>query len=118
MKVLVVDDSFTVRQYFKEIFQGLGWDVDEAVNGMEGLEKAVNEEYSLMTVDVNMPKMDGYTFVTKMREQGYSLPLVLISTESKEQDKIKGLQAGATLYLVKPVLPEQIKSYARLLTGS
>ncbi|GAV26198.1 response regulator [Carboxydothermus islandicus] len=118
MKVLIVDDSFTVRQYFKEIFQGFGWEVEEAVNGLEALEKVLNGEFDLMTVDVNMPKMDGYTCVYKVREMGISLPVILISTESKEQDKLKGLQAGATLYLVKPVLPEQIKSYAMLLTGS
>ena len=62
-RVLVVDDSLTTRAYYRFVLEGAGFGVDEAVNGLEGLERAMGGAFDLAIVDVNMPKMDGYTMI-------------------------------------------------------
>ncbi|MGB9802681.1 MAG: response regulator [Desulfofundulus sp.] len=114
MRVLVVDDSFTVREYYRAVLKDVA-EVDEAVNGFEALEKAFVESYDLFLVDVNMPKMDGYHLTEELRQSGVDRPIIMISTEREDQDRKKGLSRGATLYLVKPVRPEQLQFYVRLL---
>jgi two-component system chemotaxis response regulator CheY len=118
-KVLVVDDAATVRMYHKKILEGAGFSVDEAINGMEALEKAEVNDYDLYVVDVNMPQLDGYSFVKKIRESGdiKQTPVIMVSTESEENDKEKAFETGANFYLVKPVKPNELLNYCRLLTG-
>lgn len=118
-KILVVDDASTVRMYFRTILESEGFEVDEAVNGLEALEKAYSKEYDLFLVDINMPQMDGYSFVRKLRE-GKDLkqvPVIIVSTEAEEKDRIQALQSGANFYMVKPVKPEELKKYVRILIG-
>jgi two-component system chemotaxis response regulator CheY len=118
-KVLVVDDAATVRMYHKKILEGAGFSVDEAINGMEALEKAEVNDYDLYVVDVNMPQLDGYSFVKKIRGSGdiKQTPVIMVSTESEENDKEKAFETGANFYLVKPVKPNELLNYCRLLTG-
>jgi len=100
MKVLVVDDSKTVRIYHKQILKDAGFDVEEAENGMEALEKSVNNNYSLYLVDVNMPIMDGYTFVNNIRNKNNLVPIIMISTEAESIDMDKAFESGANLYFL------------------
>jgi len=118
-KILVVDDAATVRMYHKKILEGAGFSVDEAINGMEALEKAEVNDYDLYVVDVNMPQLDGYSFVKKIRGSGdiKQTPVIMVSTESEENDKEKAFETGANFYLVKPVKPNELLNYCRLLTG-
>jgi len=118
-KVLVVDDAATVRMYQKTILEGAGFSVDEAINGMEALEKAEVNDYDLYVVDVNMPQLDGYSFVKKIRGSGdiKQTPVIMVSTESEENDKEKAFETGANFYLVKPVKPNELLNYCRLLIG-
>lgn len=110
-KVLVVDDSLTIRVYHTSLLKSFGFEVDTAENGMEALEKAMNNKYDLILSDINMPVMDGYEFVRKLRKlDNYKLtPVVFVTTLDSEEDKKKGFMAGATLYIVKPIDTEVMK---------
>jgi len=116
-RVLVVDDSSTVRKYYRELLVEKGHEVDEAFNGYEALEKIIFNEYDVLLADINMPKMDGYTFLRKIRTELEikQVPVVLVSTEGGEVDIEQGYKAGCNAYLVKPVEPETILDLVFLL---
>lgn len=117
-RVLVVDDAATVRMYHSKLLGDAGFTVDEAANGLEAVEAALGERYDLFVVDVNMPKMDGYSCVSTLRSPtvGTSSPVLMISTEDRPDDADKAYAAGANLYLVKPVAAERLVRVARMLT--
>ncbi|NHC15283.1 response regulator [Motilibacter deserti] len=119
-RALVVDDAPTVRLYHGEILRSAGFDVDEAGNGFEALELALATAYDLLVVDVNMPQMDGYELLTRLRSDEVALtcPVVTISTEADEPDADNAYRAGANLYLVKPVAPDLLEHVAGVLTSS
>jgi len=116
MRILVVDDSAAIRGYHTDILNRAGHETEVAINGVEGLEKALLEEFDLFLVDVNMPKMDGYEFVRQLRGDARlsDRPAIMISTESKDHDRIAAFDAGADLYLVKPVKPDVLSAHAAI----
>lgn len=116
-RVLVVDDSKTVRVYHRQILEDSGYTVEEAENGMEALEKSAGAPYDLYLIDVNMPVMDGYTFVQNLRsnEESTLAPVIMISTEAEMMDMEKAFQAGANLYFIKPVRPDDLVINAKML---
>jgi two-component system chemotaxis response regulator CheY len=118
-KILVVDDGITVRLYYRDVLNRAGFHVDEAANGVEGLEKALLGRYNLILADINMPKMDGYEFVRQVRNDPalQTTPIITITTEAEDADVLKAYEAGANFYMVKPVKPDQLVEAARLLTG-
>jgi len=118
-RVLVVDDAVTVRAYVRQVLEADGFAVEEAVNGIEGLERALGSPPDLLVVDVNMPKMDGYAMLRAVRREETlrDVPALMVSTEAKESDRLKALAAGANWYLVKPARPQALALAARLLTG-
>ena len=117
--ILIVDDAATVRMYHRSILEGAGYAVDEAVNGIEALEKALSASYDLYLVDVNMPKLDGYSFIRELRAHADipQAPAVMVSTEAKPSDQAKAYLAGANLYLIKPTRPDVLLGHVRLLLG-
>ena len=116
-KILVVDDSLTVRMYHKQILQKEGFECDEAENGMEALEKAQLNEYDLFLVDINMPVLDGYSFVKRLRNgEGKEAPVIMVSTESEEMDMDLAYEAGASMYLIKPARPDDLILNVKMLT--
>ena len=118
-RVLVVDDAATVRLYYRDVLEAAGFAVDEAVNGLEGLEKALADAFDLFLVDVNMPKMDGYRFLSTARREPAlrAVPAIMISTEAKDSDAARAYAAGANLYMVKPVQPDALFRTVALMTG-
>jgi len=115
-RILVVDDSTTVRLYHKWILENAGYEVDEAENGMEALEKASQKEYNLFLIDINMPILDGYSFVKRYRQNhGYDTSIIMISTEAQESDKITAYKVGANFYQVKPVTKDDLIFSTKLL---
>lgn len=118
-RILIVDDAATVRMYHRNILEEAGYTVDEAINGIEALEKALNTTYDLYLVDVNMPILDGYSFIRELRGHADipQAPAVMISTEAKADDQIKAYEAGANLYVIKPARPEILLNHVRLLLG-
>jgi two-component system chemotaxis response regulator CheY len=117
-RILIIDDAATVRMYHRNILQGAGYQTEEAINGIEALEKALENPFDLYLVDVNMPKLDGYGFLRELRNQDVpQAPAIMISTESGAGDKTRAYAAGANLYLVKPMKPEELLEPVALLLG-
>jgi len=118
-RVLVVDDAATVRAYHGAVLRDGGFEVSEAGNGYEALESSLQQPYDLHVVDVNMPQMDGYSFIRALRSEGLvpDAPVIMISTEGEEADAQRAYEAGANLYLVKPVAPDHLLLTAQILTG-
>lgn len=117
-RVLIVDDAATVRLYHREILEGAGHAVDEAVNGVEALEKALQTRFDLYLVDINMPKLDGYGFLRELRGQELpQTPAIMISTEAEANDARLAYTAGANIYLIKPVRPDRLLTLVGLLVG-
>src|SRR5512139_991291 len=88
-RVLVVDDSSLVRLYYRSALEKAGFSVEQAINGIEAMEKVLSEPFDLLIVDVNMPRMDGFTFLRSLRSGAAdvaTLPTLMISTESEGQD--------------------------------
>lgn len=116
-KILIVDDSLTVRMYHKQILENEGYKCDEAENGMEAIEKAQLHEYDLYLVDINMPVLDGYSFIKRLRDgEGTLAPMIMISTEAEAKDMDLAYQSGASMYLIKPVRPEDLLINVKMLT--
>jgi len=117
-RVLIVDDAATVRMYHRGILESAGYAVEEAWNGIEGLEKALDAPFDLYVVDINMPKLDGFGFLRELRQQDITQsPAIMISTEAAARDEVAAYRSGANSYLIKPVHPLQLLSYTRLLLG-
>lgn len=119
-RVLVVDDANLVRLYYRDALERAGYDVDEALNGLEALEKLLVASVDLLIVDVNMPQMDGFTFLKVLRRQDLpiaSTPALVTSTESGPQDIAAARAAGANFYLVKPVSQETLVQHVAMLCG-
>jgi two-component system, chemotaxis family, chemotaxis protein CheY len=117
-RILIVDDASLVRMYYREALSDAGYDVDEALNGLEALEKLLIAPVGLVVLDVNMPKMDGMTFLRTLRRQKLPLaatPVLITSTESTSRDADLARAAGANFYLVKPVPVASLIAHAALL---
>lgn len=118
--ILVVDDAGLVRLYYRSILEKAGYRVDEALNGLEALERLATQPADLLIVDVNMPQMDGFTFLRTLRRQGPpsgGIPALVTSTEAQQQDFAAARKAGANYYLVKPVDESTLLEHVALLTG-
>jgi two-component system chemotaxis response regulator CheY len=117
-RILLVDDAATVRMYHREILESAGYAVEEAWNGIEALEKALQAPFDLYLVDVNMPKLDGYGFLRELRQQDIpQMPAIMVSTESEARDELQACRAGANSYLIKPVSPARLLTYVHLMIG-
>ena len=117
-RILIIDDAATVRMYHRNILESAGYVVEEAMNGIEALEKALQDPFDLYIVDVNMPKLDGYGFLRQLRGEDIpQAPAIMVSTEAAANDQTVAFRAGANGYLVKPVKPMQLLTHVRLLLG-
>ena len=117
-RILIVDDAATVRMYHRKILESAGYHVEEAINGVEALEKALTKPFDLYIVDVNMPKLDGYGFLRELRRQDVpQVPAIMVSTEATAEDRKRAYASGANLYLIKPTRPEQLVAPIALLLG-
>jgi two-component system chemotaxis response regulator CheY len=120
VRVLIVDDAGLVRAYYRDILERAGYIVDEALNGVEAMEKLLQTDVDFAIVDVNMPQMDGISFLKTLRRQKLPLastPAIVVSTEAEGHDKAAARAAGANHYLVKPLREETLLQYAALLSG-
>lgn len=102
-RILVVDDSLTVRQAEKQMLENQGYSVDVAVDGVEGWSAVRLTPYDLVVSDVDMPRMNGIELIRRIRadQRLQALPVVIVSYKDREEDRIRGLEAGATHYLAK-----------------
>lgn len=105
--ILIVDDSFSLRQTLAIALKGAGYDVVEGCDGKDGLAKLDGRKFNLIISDVNMPNMDGITFVTESKKlPAYKFtPVIMLTTEAGEDMKAKGKAAGVRAWVVKPFQP-------------
>jgi two-component system, chemotaxis family, chemotaxis protein CheY len=108
--IMTVDDSASLRQMVSFTLRSGGYEVVEAVDGLDALSKLKGQELHLILSDINMPKMDGLEFTRQLRAmpQYKFVPVVLLTTESHPEKKQQGKAAGATAWIVKPFNPDQL----------
>jgi two-component system chemotaxis response regulator CheY len=120
-KVLVVDDSALIHQMYKMVLMRYRCQIIAALNGQDGLDKLEqNPDIDLMLVDINMPLMNGLEFIQKVKATGKydAIPIIIVSTEGKEEDTQRGLAIGAKGYVKKPFQPSDLHSLIGKLFGT
>ena len=115
--ILVVDDSASIRQVVSMTLKSAGYDVVEAVDGRDALTKLDGRKINLVISDVNMPNMDGITFLKELKQKtDYKFtPVIMLTTEGSEAMKREGQAAGAKAWVVKPFKPEQMLQAVAML---
>jgi len=107
MKILLVDDSKTMRNIQKSILTQLGYsEIEEACDGQDALSKVGAFAPELLLVDWNMPNMDGLTFVKEYRKNDKETPIIMVTTESERSRVVEAIKAGVNNYVVKPFTPD------------
>ena len=111
--IMIIDDSASIRQVVSLTLRDAGYEVIEAMDGVDALNKISGSKIHLIICDVNMPNMDGITFVKSIKgDPQYSgvkfTPIIMLTTESEESKKLEGQAAGAKAWIVKPFLPEKL----------
>lgn len=107
MKILVVDDEELIRNVIKEYLMMENYTVDEAGDGQEAIEKAKNNDYNLIIMDIMMPKMDGYQACKEIKKNK-DVPFIMLSARSEEYDKLIGFDLGIDDYVTKPFSPKEL----------
>ena len=107
MNVLIIDDEDLIRNVVKEYCLNESFKVYEASDGIEGLKILEEESIDIIVLDIMMPKMDGYTFFQKMKEN-YNIPTIVLSARGEEYDKLFGFSIGIDDYLTKPFSPREL----------
>jgi two-component system chemotaxis response regulator CheY len=118
--ILAVDDSGSIRQMVAFSLKAAGYEVVQAVDGQDGLNKAKERTVDLVLTDQNMPIMDGLTLIKNLRELGsyQKVPILMLTTESSDEMKAKGKAAGANGWLVKPFDPKRLIEVVQKVIGS
>jgi two-component system, chemotaxis family, chemotaxis protein CheY len=118
-KIMTVDDSASMRQMVSFTLKGAGYEVIEAVDGTDALEKMEKHAIHMLITDINMPNLDGIGLVRKVRAHAVFrfIPIILLTTESQESKKQEGKAAGATGWIVKPFKPDQLLNVVRKVIG-
>jgi two-component system, chemotaxis family, chemotaxis protein CheY len=106
--ILVVDDSQTMRDNVKELLLKEGFDVVEAESGEQGLEMMGLHKVSLIISDLNMPGMDGLTMCSHIKQQGYNVPIFMLTTQANPELKVKAKEYGVLAWMVKPYKSETL----------
>lgn len=117
--ILAVDDSASMRQMVSFTLKGAGFDVVEAVDGVDALNKAKSKKFDCVVTDVNMPNKDGITLIKDLRAlPDYKfVPMLMLTTESGADKKQQGKEAGATGWIVKPFNPDQLLKTIQKVLG-
>lgn len=118
-KILAVDDSASIRKSISFVLTQEGYEVVEAVDGVDGLEKAKADKFGLVITDINMPNMDGIELIKQLRgTDGYKFtPIIALTTESQDSKMQEGKAAGATGWIVKPFTSEKLLAIVKKIIG-
>jgi two-component system, chemotaxis family, chemotaxis protein CheY len=119
VRVLVVEDSATMRAFLSAALEPSGYEVATAKSGFEALKVLQRERFHLIITDINMPDINGLELVRFIRESPAQkdTPLIIVSTDGRERDRERGMKLGANAYLVKPFGPEELLEAARRCLG-
>lgn len=117
--ILTIDDSPSVRRMLSMALEEAGYAVVEAVDGQDGLSKALVQRFDAIITDQNMPNLDGLGFIRAFRQlpQGKGVPIVVLSTDSEEGLKAQAREAGALGWMVKPFTPEKLLAVMKKVLG-
>jgi two-component system chemotaxis response regulator CheY len=118
-QALVVDDCAVTRRMVSMYLKAAGFVCVQAENGLEALEKLAQEPVDLVITDLNMPRMDGLTLTKSLRSEAryVRVPIVMLTTESDASEREKGLEAGVSVYLTKPVSQARLSEVVKALTA-
>jgi two-component system, chemotaxis family, chemotaxis protein CheY len=117
-KIMTVDDSTTVRQMMRFTLEDAGYEVSEAVDGVDALRKfAAGEEVDMLITDLNMPNMDGLELIRAVRKDigNRFIPIIMLTTEAQESKRQEGKSAGASGWIVKPFKPQQVLAVVKMV---
>lgn len=116
MKLLIVDDEKDLNNVISKRLKRCGYSVDSCFNGMDALDFVYATDYDCIILDIMMPVMDGYEFLTKMRQRQDQTPIIFLTAKDGLQDKVSGLDLGADDYLVKPFEFDELLARIRVAT--
>lgn len=111
-KILVVDDEAKIREVIKEYACFSGYDVEEAVDGMDAINKCKEENFEIIIMDVMMPKLDGFSAIKEIKKSK-NIPVIMLSARGEEYDKLFGFEIGIDDYVVKPFSPKELMARVR-----
>ncbi len=116
-KIMTVDDSSTVRKVLNEVLSGAGYQVVEASDGEEAVNKLEQTNIDLLVTDLNMPNMNGVELIKRVRQQPGKrfMPIIMLTSESQKEMKTAGKKAGASGWVTKPFRPEQLLSVIQMV---
>jgi two-component system, chemotaxis family, chemotaxis protein CheY len=117
--IMTVDDSTSVRQMVSFTLKEAGYDVVEACDGKDALNKISNASLNMVVTDLNMPNMDGIELIKNIRSNSKYrfIPIIMLTTESQDSKKMEGKAAGATGWIVKPFKPDQLLAVIKKVMG-
>jgi DNA-binding response OmpR family regulator len=115
LRILYIEDNATAVEYVKRGLGSRGIDVDSCADGLEGLELAKSQPYSIIVLDLGLPSMDGLVVLRRLRQAGVETPILVLSGRSQPSDRIVGLNLGADDYLAKPYALEELVARIRAL---
>lgn len=108
-RILVIDDSPTLRKLMRFYLKKRGYSINEAANGKIGLDLIAKEAFDLVILDMNMPVMNGLEVLETLKgKDGFSVPILILSADKEEESKAAGIAFGASYYLTKPFKPEEV----------
>ena len=116
MRILVVEDEQDLNRILAKTLTAEGYSVDACFDGMEALDYLEGAEYDAVVLDVMMPRMDGFSLLAQMRESGSETPVIFLTAKDSVPDRVRGLDAGADDYLVKPFSFDELSARLRVMT--
>ncbi len=116
-RVMMVDDSLTVRQVLRMTLEQEGYELIEAENGSQALERFPENGVDMLVTDLNMPEIDGIDLIKEIRQKPGSrfMPIIMLTSESQPEKKKEGKAAGASGWITKPFKPEQLLAVVRMV---
>jgi len=114
-RVLIIEDETPMRTALKDVLAAEGHRALTAVDGVSGLQRAIEEKPDLILLDIMMPKLDGFTLCAELRRLGRTPPILMLTAKGQIEDRVTGLDAGADDYLVKPFSTEELLARVRAL---
>jgi len=115
LKLLIIEDELTLQKALSKGFRKLGYTVDAAEDGEEALEFYFSNQYNLVILDLNLPKLDGLEVLKEIRNENKEMPVLILSARTEVSDKITGLDMGANDYLAKPFHFDELEARVRAL---
>ena len=108
MRILVVEDEARLAQTLAELLHRQGYTADISGDGLSGLDNAASDIYDLVVLDAMLPGMDGFTLLQRLRQEGHTVPVLMLTARSGVEDRVRGLDSGADYYLTKPFEPQEL----------